>query len=115
MSTFTKVTLVYTVNATGVCTSTQMATDLATAWAALDKSLVLTLYGCTITSAVATHPSATQAVLTVVIALSAAFLAAFPAVDATGDTSPFVNLFTAQLRAAVVQPIVAAAPVYGAG
>lgn len=112
MSAFTKVTPVYTANATGACTPTQMATDLLTAWDALDLAVITKIYGCTIASAVVAH-TATAATLTVVINLTAAFLAAFPAVDLTGDTSPFANLFTAQLRAAVVQPIVAAAPVYG--
>lgn len=106
-----KVVLVYTVNATGACTPTAMATELGEAWDGFDKSVITSLYGCTVAGAVIAHTS-TQASITITIDLSAAFLAAFPSVPP--DTSPFAGMFTAQFRAAVVQPVVESAPSYEA-
>jgi hypothetical protein len=112
MSGWTHVTLVYAANATGARTPAQIATALGDAWDAIDKALITTVYGCTIASAT-TAVTGTQASLTVVIDLSDSFLAGFPAVDLTSDTSPFVELFTAELRAAIAQPDMAATPDYG--
>lgn len=104
-----QITLVFNENATGGLTAAQLATNMLAAWNAIDNSLITVLYGCTITSATVSH-AGNQATLTVVINLTAAFLAICP--NTPPDLTPFYDLYSAELKAKTLQPALWQTPTY---
>ncbi|MHB8563333.1 MAG: hypothetical protein ACYDDA_05175 [Acidiferrobacteraceae bacterium] len=105
------VTLVWTANATGALTATQLAAQMAAKWAAMDHSLITVLYDCTIASAVATH-ALNVATFTVVIDISPVFIRMFP--NTPPDLTPFYDLYSAEFLSGILQPVNAQTPVYSA-
>ena len=96
-------TLTYRVNCTGAKTPAQMVTALTAAQAQIDTSLITSVYGCAITLWHAATSGTTAAVLTITIDTTGS--------NVVGVLAAFVDLFTADLRAVLLQPVLAGTPV----
>ena len=105
---FVKVTCVYTINASGQMTPSQLATAMSATNVPIPPEF-LALTGAVVTSDVVTHPAVPpRGVRTIVFDVtSAQFHAQFP----NDSASPFLGLMTLPIQAFVNARVIESAPV----